>query len=107
MSRHTSPRRILSATPEQWAAWDEAAKAHGQRWSTWARAMLDLHVKVMIVCSAQRGEFRCTLERGHRGPHYTGPLRDGFEFRELDDDENADIHTNGYADIRSPRRLLP
>jgi hypothetical protein len=101
MSRHTSPRRILSATPEQWKAWDEAARAHGTRWSTWARKMLDLHTGVMIVCDAQRGQFKCTLKRGHKGPHYTGPLDD-----DRDDDE-ADIHWTNGADIRAPRRLLP
>ena len=105
MSRHTSPRRILSATPEQWAAWDEAARAHGKRWSTWARSMLDLHTKVMVMCNVRRGEFGCTLERGHRGPHYTGPL-------ERDDDDDDEINgerisaASSPADIRERRRLL-
>jgi len=104
-SRHTSPRRLLSATAEQWKEWDHAARAHGMRWSTWARKMLDLHTRVMVVCSVARGGYKCTLERGHRGPHYTGP----FDDDDVDDDSDkpkADIHSNGSADIHQPRRLL-
>lgn len=39
--RHRSPRRFLGANPEDWAAWDQAAKESGEKnWADWARRVL-------------------------------------------------------------------
>jgi hypothetical protein len=38
---HKNPRRILSASPEQWAAWGAAAKARGLTLSAWLRLAAD------------------------------------------------------------------
>jgi hypothetical protein len=42
---HRSPRRILSATEEQIATWDEAAARAGLSWADWARNGLDALAK--------------------------------------------------------------
>lgn len=107
-SGHRSPRRPLSASDEQWQRWDEAARAHGLRWSTWARRMLDLHTRVMVTCDKRRAHLVCTLERGHSGPHYTGPSDELDGHEQLDGEffSDSDIRSNGRPDIRQPRRLL-
>ena len=38
---HKSPRRILSASPEQWARWEAAAKARDLTLSAWLRIAAD------------------------------------------------------------------
>lgn len=38
---HKSPRRILSATPEQWARWGDAARTYGLTLSAWLRLAAD------------------------------------------------------------------
>lgn len=38
---HLNQRRKLTATPEQWAAWDKAAKAAGVPWSVWCAQLLE------------------------------------------------------------------
>jgi hypothetical protein len=42
---HRSPRRILSASEEQIAAWDAAATSARQSWADWAREKLDAAAK--------------------------------------------------------------
>jgi hypothetical protein len=37
--QHKSPRRILSASREQWEAWDEAARRAGMTWADWVREL--------------------------------------------------------------------
>jgi hypothetical protein len=38
---HSSPRRILSATEEQWERWSAAARASGLTWAEWCRSLQD------------------------------------------------------------------
>ena len=39
---HSSPRRILSASPEQWDKWTAAAKASGLTWAEWCRNLQEV-----------------------------------------------------------------
>jgi hypothetical protein len=39
--KHIRERRILSASPEQWATWGAAAKSHGLTLSAWLRLSAD------------------------------------------------------------------
>jgi hypothetical protein len=44
MSRgqHRSPRRLFSATPEEWERFERCARAHGFRyWTAWARWLMN------------------------------------------------------------------
>lgn len=99
MSRHTSPRRILSATPDQWRRWDQSARAYGLKWSHWARKMLELHTTHAPIeaCGKVKGHLRCILERGHSGRHMSepGPVVEVAA---------ADIHSELPADVRSNGR---
>jgi hypothetical protein len=45
MGKHASPRRQLLASPEQFEAWDAAAKRAGLTWAEWARQWLDSAAK--------------------------------------------------------------
>ena len=38
---HVSPRRPLSASPEQWERWQREAERRGLSWAEWARGVLD------------------------------------------------------------------
>lgn len=39
--KHKSPRRLLLASPEQWARWQSAAQAHGLTLNAWLRLAAD------------------------------------------------------------------
>jgi hypothetical protein len=36
---HRSPRRVLSATSEQWEVFDALARAEGVSWAKWVRSL--------------------------------------------------------------------
>lgn len=38
---HVQPRRLLSASEEQWKRWDSAAERARLTWADWARGLLD------------------------------------------------------------------
>lgn len=43
--KHKNPRRLLGATPEQWAAWQAAADAQGLSLNEWLRRAADRQVR--------------------------------------------------------------
>lgn len=57
MGKHVNPRRWLSATPEQWEKWEEAAQYDRVKFLEWVRMQLD--AAAAFVAAAKAAGVKC------------------------------------------------